>query len=88
VAENFHAAAPGLFEELGNDLEVVTINRYTEIEHIKKELKQAGAAVSLMSGSGPTVFGLFLSKEGAERSFVQLSNKYKGDVFLTRPYIP
>ena len=88
VAENFHAAAPGLFEELGNDLEVVTINRYTEIEHIKKELKQAGAATSLMSGSGPTVFGLFLSKEGAERSFVQLSNKYKGDVFLTRPYIP
>ena len=87
-ALNFQDAAPGLFEELGNDLEVVTINRYTEIEHIKKELKQAGAAVSLMSGSGPTVFGLFLSKEGAERSFVQLSNKYKGDVFLTRPYIP
>ena len=88
VAENFHAAAPGLFEELGNDLEVVTINRYTEIEHIKKELKQAGAATSLMSGSGPTVFGLFLSKEDAERSFKQLCNKYRGNVFLTRPYIP
>ena len=88
VAENFHAAVPGLFEELGNDLEVVTINRYTEIEYIKKELKEAGAAASLMSGSGPTVFGLFLSKEDAERSFKQLSNKYRGNVFLTRPYIP
>ena len=88
VAMDFDAAVPGLCDELGNDLEVVTINRYTEIEYIKKELKQAGAATSLMSGSGPTVFGLFLSKEDAERSFKQLSNKYRGNVFLTRPYIP
>lgn len=88
MPKNFHAAAPSLYEELGNDLEVVTISRYPEIGDIKKELKKGGAATSLMSGSGPTVFGLFLSEEAAKRSIMQLSNKYRGNVFLTRPYIP
>jgi len=41
-----------------------------------------------MSGSGPTVFGLFLSEEDARRSFIQLSRKFLGNVFLARPYIP
>jgi 4-diphosphocytidyl-2-C-methyl-D-erythritol kinase len=88
VSKKNHAVAPVLYEELGNDLEVVTINHYSEIGNIKKELKKAGAVTSLMSGSGPTVFGLFLSEEGARRSFMQLSRKYGGNVFLTRPYIP
>ena len=88
VSKDFYAADPSLYKELGNDLEVVTISRYPEIGNIKKELKKAGAATSLMSGSGPTVFGLFLSEEGAQRSFMQLSKKYGGIVFLTRPYIP
>jgi len=88
VSNENHAAASSLYEELGNDLEVVTINCYPEIEEIKQELKKAGAAASLMSGSGPTVFGLFLSEEEAQRSFIQLSKKYGGNVFLARPYIP
>ena len=88
MAKNFHGVAPGLFEELGNDLEVVTISRYPEIGDIKKELKKAGAVASLMSGSGPTVFGLFLSEEDAQRSFTQLSKKYGGNVLLAGSYIP
>ena len=68
--------------ELGNDLEVVTISRYPEIEDIKKELKKAGAVTSLMSGSGPTVFGLFLSEEDARRSFIQLSKNFLEMYFL------
>ena len=88
VTRNFHGGAPGLYEGIGNDLEVVTISRYPEIEDIKKELKKAGAVTSLMSGSGPTVFGLFLSEEDARRSFIQLSRKFLGNVFLARPYIP
>ena len=88
VSEKNHDAAPDIYEELGNDLEVVTINHYSEIGNIKKELKKAGAVTSLMSGSGPTVFGLFLSEEGARRNYMQLSRKYGGNVFLTRPYIP
>jgi 4-diphosphocytidyl-2-C-methyl-D-erythritol kinase len=88
VTRSFHGAALGLYEGIGNDLEVVTISRYPEIEDIKKELKKAGAVTSLMSGSGPTVFGLFLSEEDARRSFIQLSRKFLGNVFLARPYIP
>jgi len=88
VSKNFYAAAPGFFEEIGNDLEAVTINRYPGIGDIKKELKKAGATTSLMSGSGPTVFGLFHSEEDAQRSFKLLSEEYGGNVFLTRPYIP
>ena len=87
LQDGFHTAAPGLFEELGNDLEAVTISRYPEIGDIKKELKQAGAGASLMSGSGPTVFGLFPQKEDAEHCIIQLSKKYGGNVFLVRPYI-
>jgi 4-diphosphocytidyl-2-C-methyl-D-erythritol kinase len=82
------AGDPGLFEELGNDLEAVTINRYPEIGDIKKELKKAGAVAALMSGSGPTVFGLFSGMEEAQRGFVQFAKEYGANVFLVRPYIP
>jgi len=88
VSKNFYATAPGLYEEIGNDLEAVTIDRYPGIGDIKKKLKKAGAITSQMSGSGPTVFGLFHSEEVAQRSFMQLSEKYGGNVFLARPYIP
>ncbi len=86
--KNFHAAPPGFFEEIGNDLEVVTMRSHPEIGEIKKELKEGGAAASLMSGSGPTVFGLFISEKDAQHCFSRLSKKYGGNVFLTRPHIP
>ncbi len=44
---------------LHNDLEVITIRRYPVIEIIKERLCSLGAKGVLMSGSGPTVFGLF-----------------------------
>lgn len=44
---------------LHNDLESVTIERYPEIGKIKDILRGAGARGVLMSGSGPTVFGIF-----------------------------
>jgi 4-diphosphocytidyl-2-C-methyl-D-erythritol kinase len=80
--------SPGLFGELGNDLEAVTVSRYPEIANIKKKLKKAGAVAALMSGSGPTVFGLFSGKEEAQSSFMQFANEYGDNVFLVRPYIP
>jgi 4-diphosphocytidyl-2-C-methyl-D-erythritol kinase len=88
MSRDFHLVHPGLFEELGNDLEAVTINRYPEIGDIKKELKKAGAVTALMSGSGPTVFGLFSGKEEAQRGFVRFAKEYGANVFLVRPYIP
>ena len=44
---------------LCNDLETVTISKYPVIASLKKQLLSHGALGALMSGSGPTVFGLF-----------------------------
>jgi 4-diphosphocytidyl-2-C-methyl-D-erythritol kinase len=44
---------------LKNDLERVTLSAYPELIEIKKRLLAVGADGTLMSGSGPTVFGLF-----------------------------
>ena len=61
---------PRTLEDLGgflhNDLERVTVVRYPLIAQIKERLLALGAAGALMSGSGPTVFGLF-GDEGVAR---------------------
>jgi 4-diphosphocytidyl-2-C-methyl-D-erythritol kinase len=44
---------------LCNDLETVTASTYPEIASVKDQLIQYGALGALMSGSGPTVFGIF-----------------------------
>lgn len=51
---------------LENDLEAVTVSRYPELDSIKVWLLEQGALGALMSGSGPTVFGVFPSMESAE----------------------
>lgn len=50
---------------MGNVLENVTIGLYPVIEEIKKQMKEAGALGAMMSGSGPTVFGLFQDRRRA-----------------------
>lgn len=50
---------------LCNDLETVTASRYPDIHEAKQALLGHGAEGALMSGSGPTVFGLFESKTEA-----------------------
>lgn len=50
---------------MGNDLEAVTIAKYPEVDSIKDVMLQNGAARALMSGSGPTVFGLFAERQEA-----------------------
>ena len=45
-------------DNLGNVLESVTLSLYPEVLHIKNQMKKFGADAVLMSGSGPTVFGL------------------------------
>jgi 4-diphosphocytidyl-2-C-methyl-D-erythritol kinase len=57
---------------LHNDLETVTSARYPEIAGIKARLIQAGALGALMSGSGPTVFGVFAEQAAAESVAAQL----------------
>lgn len=55
-----------LGKDLRNIMEEVVIGKYPIIEEIKKEMKNCGALVTLMSGSGPTVFGIFEEKDRLE----------------------
>lgn len=55
--------------KFGNVLETVTIREYPVIEDIKNVMKECGAAGALMSGSGPTVFGLFTSPRAAAEAY-------------------
>ncbi len=60
---------------LCNDLESVTMAAHPEIGVIKKALTDLGAEGALMSGSGPTVFGLFSDMKRAERATMRLSEE-------------
>ena len=53
---------------LCNDLEIVTASEYPVITSIKERLLIRGALGALMSGSGPSVFGLFSDSHTAERA--------------------
>lgn len=60
-----------------NVLENVTIPRYPEIERIKGEMVDAGAMGAAMSGSGPTVFGIFAGASEADAAARILRKKYR-----------
>ena len=67
---------------LVNDLESVTLARYRKIGSLKNKLLRAGAAGSLMSGSGSSVFGVFSSKQMAEQAFRRLRQEEESQTFL------
>lgn len=67
-----------------NVLETVTIPQYPIIEEIKNHMKEHGALNAMMSGSGPTVFGLFDDKTLAEQACEALrESRLARTVFLT-----
>ncbi|MGN8921398.1 4-(cytidine 5'-diphospho)-2-C-methyl-D-erythritol kinase [Lachnospiraceae bacterium HCP28S3_F9] len=53
---------------MGNVLEKVTIEEYPVIEEIKSVMKDNGALNAMMSGSGPTVFGIYDDKQQAKNA--------------------
>lgn len=74
---------------MDNILETVTANEYPVIENIKEIMKDRGALTSLMSGSGPTVFGIFNDQTKAEATYRYFkSSRYGKHVYLTRPHFP
>lgn len=76
----------GILDRMGNVLETVTIPAHPVISTLKHRIRELGAVNSLMSGSGPTVFGVFLSERAAEFACDQLkSEKLAKQVFLTAP---
>ena len=60
-----------------NVLETVTINEYPIIKEIKIKILALGAENALMSGSGPTVFGIFDEEEKAISAYDKLKNEYE-----------
>jgi len=59
----------GIFENLHNTLEGVTLQLYPEVKHLKDQMKRFGADAVLMSGSGPTVFGLVETESRVNRIY-------------------
>ncbi len=75
----------GITDRLGNVLENVTIEAHPIIATIKERMLALGADNSLMSGSGPTVFGIFTDKDKAEKAYGQIKEEQlAGQVFLTQ----
>lgn len=70
-----------------NILESVTIKEYPIINKIKAKMMDKEALTALMSGSGPTVFGIFDNQPKAEKAYRFFnSSGYGKQVILTRPY--
>jgi len=83
IARGNRKAVAGL---LCNVLESVTIKKYDVIADYKQMMLDKGAMASMMSGSGPTVFGLVRSREQAEAVADVLRRKTNADVFVTRTF--
>jgi 4-diphosphocytidyl-2-C-methyl-D-erythritol kinase len=73
-----------------NDLEQVTLDLYPEVAVLKQRLLDFGALSVLMSGSGPTVFGVFPHENGCVSASVRqavcgLQQQNGVKVFVTQP---
>lgn len=64
-------------DNMGNVLEDVSISHYSVLADVKRSLLSLGALGAQMSGSGPTVFGIFDNREKAENAKEILWKKYK-----------
>jgi 4-diphosphocytidyl-2-C-methyl-D-erythritol kinase len=67
---------------LCNDLETVTESQHPEIKLVKEQLVQLGALGALMSGSGPTVFGLFSDQDTASKAIQVIEHHPRWSAFI------
>ncbi len=81
--DNINAVA----ENLSNVLENASIPMCSMIADLKDTLNECGALGSLMSGSGPTVYGLFEKRSAAENAVAEIKKKFNiKDIILTKIY--
>ena len=67
-----------IIQGLHNDLESVSLETHSELADLKKMLLRHGALGALMSGSGPTVFGIFRNGKEAERNLEVIKKEVQG----------
>lgn len=77
----------GITDRMANVLETVTIPEHPEIAQIKTKMLEAGAMNTLMSGSGPTVFGIFADKASGLKAKEMLKKTgLTRHIYLVRPF--
>lgn len=82
-ARDLHA----LVMHMGNVLEHVTVPMHPQIEQIKEMMRAQGALAAMMSGSGPTVFGIFTEESRAYEVKEQIRESgLARQVYVTKPY--
>ena len=82
-----HGDLEKLVANMGNVLERVTVPAYPVIDEIKQMMVDCGALGSMMSGSGPTVFGIFKSYTKAKEAYEKIEQSgLSKQIYLTTPY--
>jgi 4-diphosphocytidyl-2-C-methyl-D-erythritol kinase len=81
---SFDGSIGSLAGLMQNDLEIPALRLCDDIGAIKDDLLSRGAAGALMSGSGPSVFGLFAGETAARAAYLKLAEDYQ-DSWLVHP---
>jgi len=68
--------------ELHNDLEAVSLKMHPELNDLKQMLRKEGALGALMSGSGPTLFGIFADEKSAKEAREAILKKVSGECLV------
>lgn len=91
IAENLKKKnLKGVAENMGNILETVTVKEFPVIREIKKLMKENGALGAMMTGSGPTVFGIYHNEKDIRKAYDALKqsglakNVYTSDIHNNR----
>lgn len=91
IAENLKKKnLKGVAENMGNILETVTVKEFPVIREIKKLMKENGALGAMMTGSGPTVFGIYHNEKEIRKAYDALKqsglakNVYTSDIHNNR----
>ena len=84
IINSFQKNTINIPDLLFNDLEKVTLVKHPFLSSIKESLLQLGALGALMTGSGPSIFGLFDSAKKAQEAGKMLESYNKGDVFVVK----
>jgi len=71
-----------VIRELHNDLEAVSLKMHPELNDLKQMLMKEGALGALMSGSGPTLFGIFADEKSAKEAREAILKKVSGECLV------